>query len=110
MVQSVKSVNMISFHDSVSRNYYTDVLDVLYLCSWYVGKAAVYILLPYVGINELTALWSCACFLDAQKSCRKGQSFKFSDGSKGKRCHVRRSVDIWLPHSMNSMGMFDVTE
>lgn len=86
-----------------------DVSDVLYLCSWYTGKVTVYILLSHVGINQFTALWSCACFLDAQKSWRKGQNFKFSGGSKGKRQCVR-SVGIWLPQSMNSVGTFDVTE
>lgn len=85
-------------------------MDVLCLCSWDIGKATVYLLLSHVSINELFALWSCASFLDAQKSWRKGQNFKFSDGSKRKRCYVRRSVYIWLSQSMNSMGMFDVAE
>lgn len=105
VVQSVKSGNAMSFHDSVSRNCCMDVLDLLYLCSW--EGCSVH---PAVGINELTAPWSCACLLEAQKSWRKGQNFKFSRGSKGKRCCVRRSVDIWLPQSVNSMGMFDGTE
>lgn len=89
-------------------------MGALYTRCWYVRKATANLLLSHGCLSSRAALWSCASLFDGQKSWRKGQNFKFSKGSKRKRWRVRRNVDVGWPQpvniTVNSMGIFDVTE
>lgn len=57
---SVKSMNRISFHDSLSRNCY---MDVLHMSSWYTGKATVYVLLSHVCLTCCTVELLPVCLM-----------------------------------------------